>query len=62
MPPLSDPELLTCYKNALANWRFGDRSGMFTRFTSIFAFRSMGGLFTSRRACFMMILAMRMIL
>jgi len=22
MPALTDPELLTCYKNALANWRY----------------------------------------
>lgn len=22
MPPLTDPELLACYKNALANWRY----------------------------------------
>ncbi|MBI1900080.1 MAG: hypothetical protein HY000_02170 [Planctomycetes bacterium] len=22
MPPLRDPQLLRCYKNALANWRF----------------------------------------
>jgi hypothetical protein len=22
VPPLTEPELLTCYKNALANWRY----------------------------------------
>jgi hypothetical protein len=25
MPPLSDPERLQCYRNALANWRFEGR-------------------------------------
>ncbi len=31
MPPLTDPEKLTCYKNALANWQYEG----FMTFTSV---------------------------
>ena len=31
MPPLSDPERLQCYRNALANWRFEG----YVRFTEL---------------------------
>ena len=31
MPPLTDPELLNCYKIALANWRYSE----FIRLTRI---------------------------
>ncbi len=31
MPPLTDPELLSCFKNALANWRYSE----FIRLTRI---------------------------
>ncbi len=31
MPPLSDPERLECYRNALANWQFDG----YIRFTEL---------------------------